>query len=179
MMNSKKNWLVSGIVVGMLLAIAGLALFLYFATPSKEEIKRASIQRQSAEDQKRLGIDCKTVDSAVISFLNSEGVKAMAADYADLATWQKGITPAISDQTRQVTELVRNCSRIYDLGEKGQLNGLSSLRFATLEVFGDLQLIETMLKHQVLKQCDEVCLRNAKMAIQGAIKKLKSRIDTR
>ena len=168
-----------GILVGVLttlICLGGLALFAVMRAPSVEDVVRKNVQKESADEQTRLGIDCRNVDADLRKYLSSEGVEALSSQHKVLAEWKRSLSQSVAEQTARVNELIGTCSRIYNRGDKGKLNGLDHLRFATFEVYGDLSLINTMLKYQPMDRCDDVCLRNTRSEIQGAILSLRKRV---
>jgi hypothetical protein len=163
-------------VVGTLVCLSGLAVFAIMRTPSVEDVLRKNVQKQSADEQARLGVDCKNVDADLKRYLNSQDVEALSNQHKGLAEWKRGLTQSVAEQTAKVTELIRVCAPIYTRGGKGKLNGLDHLRFATFEVHGELILLNSMLKYQPLDRCDDVCLRNTRSEIQEAISNLRKRV---
>jgi hypothetical protein len=169
----------AGILVGVLLTVVclgGLILFAMMRTPSVEDVLKTSVQKQSTEEQARLGIDCRTVDAELQKYLSSQGIVALAGQHKNLAEWKQSLTPSVAEQTATVTDLIGTCARLYKRGEMGKLNGLDHLRFATFEVYGDLALVNAALKYTPWDRCDDGCLRNIRSTIQEPIANLQKRV---
>lgn len=159
-----------------LVCLGALVLFLISRSPSVEDRYKNHVQEESLKEQARLGIDCRNMDTELQKYLTSRSVDALSRQYKDLAEWKQGVTKSVVEQTTKTTELVRDCYLIYNRGDKGKLNGLDHLRFATDDVYRDLILINSMLRYQPLDRCDDVCLRNTSSAVQGAISSLRKQV---
>lgn len=168
-----------GLVLGVAITLGGLVVFVIIGTPSKEDVRKTVIQRESLQEQARLSIDCRTVDTELLNFLRSGDIAALSQRNGDLGEWRRNVSSSTAERVNRISDLVQNCSRIYDLGEKGKLNGLESLRFASLDVYGDLNAMSTILKYQVLESCDEKCLKHARATIQEAISSLRKHVDSK
>jgi hypothetical protein len=168
----------SGVIIGVLVTlacVAGLVFFAIVRAPSVEDVLRGNVQKESVDEQARLGVNCKNIDADLKAYLSSQGVEALS-NRRDLAEWKQSLTQSVAEQTGRMTEQIGICARLYKRGGNGKLNGLDHLRFATYEVYEDLTLINSMLKYQPLDRCDDVCLRSTRSAIQEAVSNLRKRV---
>ena len=169
-----------GVLVGVLLTLACVGALLLIAimrAPSIEDVLKDDVQKQSAEEQARLGVDCKGVDADLKRYLNSQAVERLSSPDKPLAEWKQSLTQSVVEQTATVTTLVRVCAPIYTRGGKGKLNGLDHLRFATPEVYVDLIQIDSVLKYQRLDQCNDPCLEKTRSIVRHALSNLKKRVS--
>ena len=175
---------VAGILVGALstLILAGIVVFLLIATTQSVEdrykqVLRDSVQKESLEEQARLNIDCKTMDANLREYLNSGEVDALLGEHENLVNWKQAVTKSALEHTTKTTELVRACSLLYNRGERGKLNGLDHLQYATGEVYVNLSTIDSALSRLATSNCNDSCLRSTRVIVQEALLTLRKQIN--
>ena len=161
----------AGMATGAVLLCVAAGAYIFIALPSKEDWRKGEVMRYSASEQARLRIDCKLLDIQLNSLVQSTEFRALAQEEASLQEWRNNISPSLKAQIRTISESVRDCSRLYGYGEGGTLNGLSSLKFATIDVFADLSLIDTLFTFELGNKCDESCASRARTIVQGLARK--------
>lgn len=168
-----------GLLVGVVLTLVCLGAVVFFLisrSPSVGDSYKEQVQKESLGEQARLGIERRNMDIELQTYLTSKSVDALSQQYKDPAAWKQSVTKSVVEETTRTAELVRDCYLLFNRGDKGKLNGLDHLRFATEDVYRDLNLINSMLKYQPLDRCNDVCLRNTMSAVQGAILSLRKQV---
>lgn len=148
------------LLAGAFLAIGGL--YIYSSINSgKESSKEKFVQEFTRAEQARLGIDCSQLRPILTKFLE-ERVEPAVKSRKEGGGQSPLINHELRTQLDNVEDYLFNCTRLYEAGDAGTLNGLQSLAFAGKSI-KDFSVMATILKENMgpSEFCNEQCV-NAK-----------------